>query len=210
MKIEKWNGHQIRFVEKDGEWWAVAKDACEALGLKQVSRAVSSIPEKYKSLCDITIDKVTSSKARKTQKVSILKERGIYRLAFKSRTKAAEDFQDWASDVISELRKKEQLEGFEIFRMFDKEHQKEAMAKIKGECNPQDSVPYIKSNTIANKAVSMRYGHEKMIKKQDMTPQMLIDRQAILDDTIELMKTQAKFNLDFSVSDQIYKKWAGA
>jgi hypothetical protein len=22
MKVENWNGHGIRFVDKDGEWWA--------------------------------------------------------------------------------------------------------------------------------------------------------------------------------------------
>jgi hypothetical protein len=32
VRIEDWNGHSIRFVEKDGEWQAVAKDVCEALG----------------------------------------------------------------------------------------------------------------------------------------------------------------------------------
>lgn len=33
MKTEKWNGFKIRFVEVDGEWWAVLKDVCEALEL---------------------------------------------------------------------------------------------------------------------------------------------------------------------------------
>lgn len=32
MKTEVWNGHSIRFVEKDGEWWAVLNDVCNALG----------------------------------------------------------------------------------------------------------------------------------------------------------------------------------
>lgn len=40
MKSEIWNGHIIRFVEIDNEWWAVAKDVAEALGLKQVTRAI--------------------------------------------------------------------------------------------------------------------------------------------------------------------------
>ena len=31
MKTEIWNNHEIRFVEKDGEWWAVLKDVCDAL-----------------------------------------------------------------------------------------------------------------------------------------------------------------------------------
>ena len=31
MKIENWNGHSIRFVEHNGEWWAVAVDIAKAL-----------------------------------------------------------------------------------------------------------------------------------------------------------------------------------
>lgn len=34
MKVENWNGHAIRFVERNGEWWAVLKDVCDALGLQ--------------------------------------------------------------------------------------------------------------------------------------------------------------------------------
>ena len=34
MRIETWYGHDIRFVEIDGEWWAILKDICDALNLK--------------------------------------------------------------------------------------------------------------------------------------------------------------------------------
>ena len=34
MKIENWCGYNIRFVEINGEWWAILKDICDALGLK--------------------------------------------------------------------------------------------------------------------------------------------------------------------------------
>ena len=34
MKIEQWLDYQIRFVEKNGEWWAVLKDVTDALELK--------------------------------------------------------------------------------------------------------------------------------------------------------------------------------
>ena len=33
-KIEQWNGHSIRFVEHNGEWWAVLADIAKALDLK--------------------------------------------------------------------------------------------------------------------------------------------------------------------------------
>ena len=33
-KLEQWNGHSIRFVEHNGEWWAVLADIAKALELK--------------------------------------------------------------------------------------------------------------------------------------------------------------------------------
>ena len=34
-KLEQWNGHGIRFVEHNGEWWAVLADIAKALELEQ-------------------------------------------------------------------------------------------------------------------------------------------------------------------------------
>lgn len=34
MRTETWYGHEIRFVEINGEWYAILKDICDALGLK--------------------------------------------------------------------------------------------------------------------------------------------------------------------------------
>ena len=39
MKVENWCGHDIRFIEKDGEWWAILKDICDALKLRTDSVA---------------------------------------------------------------------------------------------------------------------------------------------------------------------------
>lgn len=33
IKIENWCGYDIRFIEQDGEWWAILKDICDALHL---------------------------------------------------------------------------------------------------------------------------------------------------------------------------------
>ena len=43
MKIENWCGYDIRFVEINGEWWAILKDICDALNLrsKDVSQRIS-------------------------------------------------------------------------------------------------------------------------------------------------------------------------
>ena len=34
MREEFWCGYRIRFIEKDGEWWAILKDVCDALNLR--------------------------------------------------------------------------------------------------------------------------------------------------------------------------------
>lgn len=29
IRVENWCGYDIRFVEQDGEWWAILKDICD-------------------------------------------------------------------------------------------------------------------------------------------------------------------------------------
>lgn len=43
MRTENWCGYDIRFVEIDGEWWAILKDICDALKLstRDVSQRIS-------------------------------------------------------------------------------------------------------------------------------------------------------------------------
>ena len=200
MKTELWNGHEIRFIEKDGEWWAVAVDVVTALGLKQVTRALGGLQR----------DGVTNSKAidalGREQDVNLINEKAIYSLAFRSRKKEAISFQSWVFDVIKSLRVATGLEGFEVFRMLDKQHQREAMANLSHGLRTPVRVDFIKANTIADKAVSTMHGFPKMLKKGQMDPQMLVDRQPILDDTVELMQAKDKFNLGISVSEAIYTR----
>ncbi|HEL1810830.1 TPA: phage repressor protein [Streptococcus suis] len=209
MKIENWNGYDIRFVDRNGDWWAVAKDVTDALGLKQVTRALNGLRKSELDKTDITISKVTSNQARNTQTMNIISEKGIYRLAFKSRKKEAEDFQDWVFETIKQLRQSVGLEGFEVFCMLDKEHQKQAMKNLQKAIDQPVRTDFIKANIIANKAVSTKFGYPKMVKKADMTPEMLVAREPILDDTVDLMGVKDKFDLPISVSERIYTKHAG-
>lgn len=202
IRSEIWNGHEIRFVEVNpGEWWAVAKDIAEALGLKQVTRAISSLPKD-----GVTISKVIDKLGRE-QEVNIIDEKNVYRLVFKSRKKEALNFQNWVFEMLKSLREQSGLEGFQIFRMLDKEHQKEAMKKLNQSLQKPKQVNFIKANTIANKAVSTKYGYKKMLKKNEMSPDMLVERQPILEDTVNLMSVVDKFGLNISVSDEVYKKY---
>ncbi|SJX71648.1 Phage antirepressor protein [Enterococcus faecium] len=201
MKTEIWNGHTIRFVEIDNEWWAVAKDVAEALGIVSIKDSLRKMDSRYKGAYKVpTLGGL--------QKMLILNEKGLYRLIMRSNKKEAEQFQDWVFDVIKQLRRSVGIEGFQVFRMLDKEHQKEAMTKLSHAITEPKPVDYIKANVIANKAVSTIYGHSKMVKKKDMTPEMLVDREPILDETVELMAVKEKYGLNFSVSEKIYNRFA--
>lgn len=196
MKIENWNGHEIRFVEKDGEWKAVLKDVADALSLR-VDGVKARLPKG-------SISNGVLPTSGGPQTMLLIDEFGIYDAVFQSRKKEAQNFRLWVYETLRLLRQAIGLEGFQIFRMLDKEHQKEAMQKLRNSLREPVRIDYIKANVIANKAVSIRYGHPKMVKKSDMTPDMLMDRQRLLDDTVELMRLKDKYRLDFSVSDRIY------
>lgn len=137
----------------------------------------------------------------------VISETGIYEAIFNSRRQEANAFKKWVKQVIKQLRQSTGLEGFQIFRMLDKEHQKEAMRKLKESLEKPVRVDFIKANTIANKAVSSMYGYPKIIKKNDMTPDMLVKRQQVLEDTVNLMALVKKFGLELSVSKTIYNKY---
>lgn len=209
MKTEYWNGYPIRFIEKESEWWAVAKDITDALGFSQAKDATRKMPAKYKGVHKVPI---TSEKAKcpATQNMIILNEKGLYRLIMRSNKPEAEDFQDWVYEMLKMFRQSSGLEGFQIFRMLDKEHQKEMMGKLSHALQHPIRVDFIKANTIANKAVSTKYGYPKMVKKADMSPAMLVDRQGLLESTVELMGFKEKYHLDLSVSKEVYKMASGA
>lgn len=198
MRIEYWNKHPIRFVGVNGEWWAVLKDVCDALGLQAylVNRRLED---------DHVSKLVIKDRLNRNQETLIISEYGIYDTVFQSRKKEAKEFRHWVYGVIKELREAAGYKGFEVFALLDKEHQKEAMRKLRDGLRKPVKVDFIKANTIANKAVSLKYGYPKMLKKADMNPAMLADRESLLDDTVELMSVNEKHGLGLSVSKEIYK-----
>lgn len=137
MRIEEWHGYDIRFVEIDGEWFAILKDICDALDLKtfkvsqrldpsmleRVRVDVSDIPSRYVTSEVISND--VTSRARKTQDMLAVNEIGIYEALFASRKLEARKFRMWAGDVMRKLRKSVGLEGYEVMRMTEPEIQEE-------------------------------------------------------------------------------------
>lgn len=201
VRTEKWSEYEIRFVEKDpGEWWAVAEDIAKPLGYSRSRNMVRMLSTEQKGAHIM-------STPGGPQEVTIISELGVYASIMRSRRKEAVEFQKWVYNVIRTLRQSTGLEGFQIFRMLDKEHQKEAMAKLKAGLRKPVRVDFIKANTIANKAVSLKFGYQKMLKKADMPPHLLVEREPILDDTVDLMSVVDRFGLPISVSETIYKKY---
>jgi prophage antirepressor-like protein len=135
MKIETWCGYDIRFIEINGEWWAILKDICDALDLKtwKVSQRLSpDMLEKIRvEVSDrhsryITCDPGStgaSSRARKTQDMLAVNELGIYEALFASRRLEARKFRRWSASVMQKLRSRVGLAGYEVMRMTDKDIQ---------------------------------------------------------------------------------------
>lgn len=200
LRIEDWNGYKIRFVEKEpGEWWGVLKDITDALGLKtwKVNQRLDN---------DL-LSKYTLYTPGGSQEMLIVNEIGIYDAIFSSRKKEAKEFKQWVFIMLKELRASSGLEGFQVFRMLDKEHQKEAMQNLKKSLFHPVRVDFIKANTISNKAISNMYEYPRMMKKGQMSPTMLVQRQQVLEDTVTLMGVVDKFRLDIPVSQTIYSKY---
>lgn len=200
-KVENWSGNEIRFVEQaPGDWWAVAADVAGALGYSRVDSMLRKLRPGQKGTHSM-------STLGGNQEMSIISENGIYRAILRSRRKEAEEFEDWVYNVIKQLRRSTGLEAFQIFRMLDKEHQREAMGRLNASLRQPKRTDFIKANVIADKTVSTKFGHSKMLKQGQMTPEMLVQRQPILEDTVNLMGVVDHFGLDLSVSKTIYGKY---
>jgi prophage antirepressor-like protein len=208
-KVENWNGHSIRFVEHEGEWWAVLKDVCDALGLRadKVNERLDGENASSEQINVTSFERGSHSRARKTQEMLIVNEFGIYDTVFQSRKKEAKEFRRWVYEMLKLLREAAGLEGFEVFRQLDREHQRAEMKLLRDSIaavRPPARVDFIKANTIANKAVSNRHGHPKMVKKAAMTTRMLAERQSVLEDTVALMGLNGRYGIGLSISETIY------
>lgn len=199
IKVEEWNGYDIRFVLHEGEWWAVLADICKPLGLDayDIKRQLGDGPVNTRYVSDAL---------GRRQKMLVVNENGIYKAIFKSRKPEAEAFQDWVCDILKLIRKQSGLEGYEVFMMTDREFQKNQMVTLDVGLGGATTPEYCKANRIANKAVSNVFGFEKSISKDDMTVPMLRLRQPVLEYAIYLMIQSRKFGYSEHISQNVYKR----
>lgn len=89
-------------------------------------------------------------------------------------------------------------------RNYEKSIQKTEMDKMKVSIPNITPQMYMKANTIADKAVSIKFGYPKMIRKKEMTSDMLIERGTILSNITSLMISQSLGVTIESISNVIY------
>jgi prophage antirepressor-like protein len=201
QRTETWNGHTIRFIEHNGEWWALLKDVCDALELR-TDKAHARLDDDHLSKVDVP------DTLGRTQRMLIVNEYGIYDTVFQSRKPEARAFRYWVYAMLKTLRESSGLAGFEVFRMLDKEHQREQMRRLRNALEAPVRVDFIKANTITNRTVSTMHGSPRMLKKAEMTPAMLVEREKVLADTVDLMSIKDRFGIEVSVSEAIYNKYS--
>lgn len=133
IKVENWCGHSIRFIERNGEWWAILKDICDALGLRSKDVSQRLHPDMLERVSvEVSEDGSNDIRSRgenKTRWMLAINELGIYEALFASRKLEARKFRMWAGTVLQKLRRTVGLEGYEVMKMTDK--------------NIQDSIDHI-------------------------------------------------------------------
>lgn len=127
IRTENWCGYNIRFVEQNGEWWAILKDICDALDLrtdKVASRLDPDMMERIKiETSDHPSKDVRSKGDNKTRWMLAVNEIGIYEALFASRRLEARKFRRWSATVLQKLRRHVGLDGYEVMRMTDEDVQ---------------------------------------------------------------------------------------
>ena len=130
MRTENWCGHEIRFVEVNGEWYAILKDICDALKLRTDKTAFRLDPNMIERVKIETsnhpskVDRPAPGE-NKTRWMLAVNEQGIYQALFASRKLEARKFQLWTFDILKKLRKSVGLEGYEVMRMTEPDIQEQ-------------------------------------------------------------------------------------
>lgn len=129
MRIENWQGHDIRFVEVKGEWYAILKDICDALDLrtdKVASRLDPDMMQRVKIEVSDNPSKGDRSKGEnKTRWMIAVNEIGVYEALFASRRLEARQLRRWTATVLQKLRTHVGLQGYEVMRMTETEVQED-------------------------------------------------------------------------------------
>lgn len=164
IRVENWCDHDIRFVEHDGNWYAVLKDICDALKLRtcDVKLRIDSLHLTKLTVtqnCAIANQWTTTmpSGSSKNYQMLCVDEAGIYQALTKSTRLEARQFVDWFTHSLVSLRRAVGLEGYEALRLTESGVQKLIADKIDipyveptGDLIPVKAEPTVVNNYINN------------------------------------------------------------
>ncbi|GAX38858.1 BRO-N domain-containing protein [Nodularia sp. NIES-3585] len=102
LSVFVFESQEIRVVSIENEPWFVAKDVCEGLTIPwKGGETLNSIPERWKTMSP----EIPDSQGR-TQSGWVIKESGVYKLAFRSNKPEADRLTNWiAEDVLPSIRR---------------------------------------------------------------------------------------------------------
>ena len=110
MRVENWCGYNIRFLEQDGEWWAILKDICDALELR-TAKVAERLDPKMVIRVPVSVEVPSKDVDSQTFWMLAVNELGIYEALYSSRKVEARKFRLWSATVMQKLRKSVGLEG---------------------------------------------------------------------------------------------------
>ena len=118
MRTESWCGYDIRFVEINGECWAILKDICDALKL-QVGKVSQRLEPDMMARVPVEVEVPSKHVDSQTFWMLAINEEGIYEALYASRRLEARKFRRWSASVMKKLRAKVGLEQYEVMKMTD-------------------------------------------------------------------------------------------
>lgn len=123
LQLFNFDDQKVRALLINNEPYFVGNDVAKILGYSQTAKAVREhVPERFKG---VSILDTPGGK----QKVIVINEAGVYKLAFSSKLPDAEKFTDWvASDVLPAIRKHGAYMTDE--KAFDVVHNKDGLADL--------------------------------------------------------------------------------
>lgn len=93
----------LRVIERDGEPWFVAKDVCDALGLRVDNVRAAADPDEYETL-NVS---VSNGKRGGARRLALLSESGLYTAIIRSDKDTARPFRKWVTrEVLPAIRKR--------------------------------------------------------------------------------------------------------
>lgn len=121
IRHDSWRGNDIRFVEVNGEWYAVLKDVCDALGISNSRDVRYRIPLQYLEKVNIedeiynvdSTDVISSRMGPHSHQMLVVNNRGIYHAFLGSRKLEAHKFVEWMLGVIE---REQGQQGYEDYQ----------------------------------------------------------------------------------------------